>query len=94
MHLSPSSRCEIHSALIPRGFPGCVAYDCFGAGQRVVSLLGPTRTPRLLQAYEVLHQLHELLFYVADALGRPAAAPVHPELADLRDTIAALDPTA
>jgi Pentapeptide repeats (8 copies) len=94
VHLGPDSSCRIHPSLIPRGFPGCVAYDCFGAGQRVVSLLGPDRTPRLLHAYEVLHQLHELLFYLADALGRPAAAPVHDALTGLRDTIAALDPVS
>ena len=80
VHLRSDSRCGIHSALRSRGFPGCVAYDCFGAGQRTVSLLGPSHAPRTLRVYEVLHQLHELLFYLADALGRAAAAPVHAEL--------------
>ena len=27
--------CGIHSRLRESGFPGCVAYDCLGAGQRV-----------------------------------------------------------
>ncbi|QOL80072.1 hypothetical protein [Pseudooceanicola spongiae] len=27
--------CSIHSQLIPKGYSGCVAYDCLGAGQRV-----------------------------------------------------------
>jgi hypothetical protein len=67
-----------------------VAYDCFGAGQRVVALLGPSRTPRTLRAYEVLHQLHELLYYLSDALGRPAAAAVHASLARHRSVIAGL----
>ena len=81
VHLRSDSRCEIHSSLRSRGFPGCVAYDCFGAGQRTVSLLGPSHAPRTLRVYEVLHQLHELLFYLSDALGRAAAAPVHADLA-------------
>ena len=34
-HLHPDSRCGIHAELRPRGFAGCAAYDCFGAGQRV-----------------------------------------------------------
>ncbi|HEY6749200.1 MAG TPA: pentapeptide repeat-containing protein [Mycobacteriales bacterium] len=91
VHLRSDSRCEIHSSLRERGFPGCVAYDCFGAGQRTVSLLGPARSPRTLRGYEVLHQLHELLWYVADALGRPAAAPVHADLARRRSLITDLN---
>lgn len=90
VHLGSDSRCGIHSELIPRGFPGCVAYDCFGAGQRTVALLGPDRPARTLRIYEVLHQLHELLFYLEDALGRPAAAAVRADLSRARDRIASL----
>jgi hypothetical protein len=91
-HLGPDSRCGIHDRLLPSGFGGCVAYDCFGAGQRIVALRGPERTPATFAAYDVLRQLHELLFYVEDALGRAAAAPVHADLRSARDTIEALDP--
>ena len=34
-NLRADSRCGIHAELRPRGFAGCAAYDCFGAGQRV-----------------------------------------------------------
>ncbi len=88
-HLGADSSCGIHDRLLDRGFPGCVAYDCFGAGQRVVAMLGPVRTARTLRVYEVLHQLHELLFYLGDALSRPSARPVHAALAVERDAIAA-----
>ena len=30
-HLGTDDRCGIHAQLRPRGFPCCVAYDCFGA---------------------------------------------------------------
>lgn len=92
VHLGADSRCGIHSSLRSRGFPGCVAYDCFGAGQRTVSLLGPSHSPRTLRVYEVLHQLHELLYYLSDALGRPAAGPVHASLARHRSVIVDLVP--
>lgn len=36
-HLCADHRCGIHEALIPRGFPGCVAFDCLGAGQRLTA---------------------------------------------------------
>lgn len=91
-HACPNLRgsaCGIHDQLLDRGFPGCVAYDCFGAGQQVVQVVfgGGPRTPRMLRVYEVARQLHELLWYAADALGRPAAAPVHAALATARDAI-------
>ena len=34
-NLQQDLRCGIHAELRPRGFPGCTAYDCFGAGQQV-----------------------------------------------------------
>ncbi|HEV7654960.1 MAG TPA: pentapeptide repeat-containing protein [Mycobacteriales bacterium] len=91
VHLQDSA-CGIHDRLLPQGFSGCVAYDCFGAGQRVVELLGPSRSPRMFAAYDVLRQLHELLFYLQDALSRPAAGPVHAALAAQRDVIEDVDP--
>ena len=89
-HLAADASCTIHDRLIPSGFPGCVAYDCFGAGQRVVALFGGgPRSAPMLSAYETVRQLHELLWYVADALSRPPAAPVHAALADARRAIEA-----
>jgi Pentapeptide repeats (8 copies) len=105
-HLAADSRCTIHDRLRPSGFAGCVAYDCFGAGQRTVSLFaGAGRSPAMLRAYEVVRQLHELLWYLSDALSRPAAAPVQADLAAAQaeidaataagpDSIAATDPAA
>ena len=94
-HACPNLRgsaCGIHDQLLDRGFPGCVAYDCFGAGQQVVQVVfgGGPRTPRMLRVHEVARQLHELLWYAADALGRPAGAPVHAALTSARDAIEAL----
>ncbi|MCE4554528.1 hypothetical protein [Pelomonas cellulosilytica] len=37
-HLCADFRCGIHGVLIERGFPGCVAFDCLGAGQRLTAL--------------------------------------------------------
>ncbi|HEY7103818.1 MAG TPA: pentapeptide repeat-containing protein [Mycobacteriales bacterium] len=89
-HLAADASCSIHDRLIPSGFPGCVAYDCFGAGQRVVALFGGgPRSAPMLSAYETVRQLHELLWYVADALSRAAAEPVYGALADARAAIEA-----
>lgn len=37
-HLCADHRCGIHDALVERGFAGCVAFDCLGAGQRLTAL--------------------------------------------------------
>ena len=37
-HLCADHRCGIHAELVGRGFAGCVAFDCLGAGQRLTSL--------------------------------------------------------
>lgn len=37
-HLCADHRCGIHEGLTERGFAGCVAFDCLGAGQRLTSL--------------------------------------------------------
>ena len=49
VHLGADDRCRIHEQLRPRGFPGCVAYDCFGAGQHVVQVTfgGGERSPAM-----------------------------------------------
>ncbi|HEY9106307.1 MAG TPA: hypothetical protein VIN58_06490, partial [Roseateles sp.] len=36
-HLCDDHRCGIHADLIERGFAGCVAFDCLGAGQRLTA---------------------------------------------------------
>jgi hypothetical protein len=77
-HLQDDHRCGIHADLRERGFPGCTAYDCFGAGQRVVAAVDGR--PAQLAAYAAVRDLHELLWYLLDARSRQAAAEVHPEL--------------
>jgi hypothetical protein len=38
-YLTLENRCAIHTGLAARGFSGCVAFDCYGAGQRVTQEL-------------------------------------------------------
>jgi hypothetical protein len=87
-HLREDFRCGIHARLRDRGFPGCEVFDCFGAGQQLVQITFGGRTWRedpALAAEQfallpVLRQLHESLWYLTEALGRPDAAPLHDEL--------------
>jgi pentapeptide repeat protein len=93
VHLRADARCGIHGALRERGFPGCVAYDCFGAGQHVVQVTfgGATvREPAMYAALPVVRGLHELRWYLEEVLACPAAAPVHDDARRARDALVAL----
>jgi uncharacterized protein YjbI with pentapeptide repeats len=97
-HLRDDFRCGIHDRLRPSGFPGCAAFDCFGAGQRVVQVTfggqdwrtSPAVARRMFAAFAVVRDLHELLWYVVAALDLPRARPVHAELRRARDETEAL----
>ncbi|MFG3200555.1 pentapeptide repeat-containing protein [Streptomyces sp. NPDC048192] len=87
--LRDDHRCGIHADLRTKGFTGCTVYDCFGAGQKVSQLTfggqdwrtgGKEHARRMFDAFPVVRQLHELLWYLTEALTLPAARPVHPEL--------------
>ncbi|KUO09012.1 pentapeptide repeat-containing protein [Streptomyces sp. DSM 15324] len=89
LHLAADHRCGIHDRLRQKGFTGCTVYDCFGAGQKVSQVTFGGRDWRgapaehahaVFEVFPVVRQLHELLWYLTEALGLPAARPVHPEL--------------
>ena len=88
-NLREDHRCGIHARLRQQGFSGCTVYDCFGAGQKVsqVTFGGQDwRTTsradarRMFDVFPVVRQLHELLWYLTEALALPPARPVHAEL--------------
>ncbi len=93
-NLRDDFRCGVHTELRPRGFSGCTVYDCFGAGQKVSRITfggqdwrsgGREHARRMFDVFPVVRQLHELLWYLTEALTLPAARPVH---ADLRRMLA------
>ncbi|MDX2598033.1 pentapeptide repeat-containing protein [Streptomyces sp. WI03-4A] len=88
-NLGGDHRCGIHADLRAKGFTGCTVYDCFGAGQKVSQVTfggedwrtGPEgHARRMFDTFPVVRQLHELLWYLTEALGLEAARPVHPDL--------------
>ncbi|MFF9156314.1 pentapeptide repeat-containing protein [Streptomyces sp. NPDC014846] len=88
-NLGSDHRCGIHADLRGKGFTGCTVYDCFGAGQKVSQVTfggqdwrtgAKKDARRIFDVFPVVRQLHELLWYLAEALRMPAARPVHPEL--------------
>ncbi|MFJ8533725.1 pentapeptide repeat-containing protein [Streptomyces sp. NPDC093591] len=91
-NLQDDHRCGIHARLRHKGFTGCTVYDCFGAGQKVsqVTFAGKDwraasreHARRMFDVFPVVRQLHELLWYLTEALTLPAARPLHAELREL-----------
>lgn len=84
-HLEPDFRCGIHTRLRQQGFRGCTVYDCFGAGQKVSQVTfggrdwrdAPRTAKQMVEVFPIVRDLHELLWYVSEALTLPAAGPLH-----------------
>lgn len=94
-NLRPDFRCGIHSRLAESGFRGCTVFDCFGAGQKVSQVLfggqdwrkDPGVAGRMFPAFLKTRQLHEMLWYLTQALSLPGADPLRADLLRARDDI-------
>lgn len=90
-HLAADHRCSIHERLRPEGFAGCTSYDCFGAGQRLAQVTFGGRDWRahdelatpMMAALPVMRGLHELLWYLVEALDLTSSDPVRGKLTEL-----------
>ena len=87
-NLLPDFRCAIHAHLGQRGFAGCAVYDCFGAGQQVSQVTfggrswhdAPDTASAMFDVFTVMRQLHELLWYLSEAMTLRAARALSAEL--------------
>lgn len=63
-------------------------YDCFGAGQQVSQVTfggqdwrsAPRTAKQMFEVFAIMRQLHELLWYLSEAVTLPAASSLHGEL--------------
>ncbi|SFS81026.1 Uncharacterized protein YjbI, contains pentapeptide repeats [Saccharopolyspora flava] len=91
-HLAGDFSCGIHSRLREEGFAGCTVFDCFGAGQHLSQHTfggvswreAPESAGAMFAALPVMRGLHELLWYLRDALDREETAPLHARLEQRR----------
>lgn len=87
-HLQPDFRCGIHTILRECGFRGCTVYDCFGAGQMVSHVTyggidwrqNPDSAKQMFEVFSVMRQLHELLWYLKEAMTMQATSSLYGEL--------------
>jgi uncharacterized protein YjbI with pentapeptide repeats len=87
-NLEPDFRCSIHTRLRESGFRGCTVYDCFGAGQKVSQVTfggdhwrsAPAVAMQMFEVFPIMRDLHELLWYLTEALSLQPTGPLHAEL--------------
>jgi uncharacterized protein YjbI with pentapeptide repeats len=90
-NLCSDNRCKIHEGLREKGFRGCVSYECFGAGQHVSQTIYKGRdwrdnSERAIEMFEVfplVQQLHEMLWYLDQALNLKETHSFHFSLQNL-----------
>lgn len=94
-NLTDDFRCGVHDTLRERGFSGCTVFDCFGAGQKVSQQTfggrdwrsAPGTARQMFAALPIMRQLHELLWYLSEALTLPRTKALRPRLkAALKET--------
>lgn len=76
INLQSDFRCSVHKSLREKGLKGCTAYDCFGAGQRVAQVTyggkcwreAPESSKEMFEVFLIMRQLHEMLWYLSEAL--------------------------
>ncbi|MCW6010316.1 pentapeptide repeat-containing protein [Micromonospora sp. CPCC 205371] len=96
-NLQDDFRCGIHRDLRDKGFPGCVVFDCFGAGQKVAQVTfggrswraAPETAAPMFAAFAVMRELHELLWYLREARSLPAATSLQKDLTAAYDQVEA-----
>lgn len=94
-HLCADHRCGIHDGLVERGFEGCVAFDCLGAGQRLtasaVERFGSADWRARPEVARWLFEVYPRMRQVQEWLARLSLAAAMSGRADLQDLAAELD---
>lgn len=95
-NLLADDRCGIHDRLRETGWPGCAAFDCFGAGQFLTrhtyagrswrdGSADPAEMGAVLTVVRILNEMLHHLAEVVRRLGEPAAASLVEQVLALRD---------
>ncbi|KGK87006.1 pentapeptide repeat-containing protein [Clostridium sp. HMP27] len=88
INLQSNFRCRVHKDLRKLGLKGCIAYDCFGAGQKVAQATYgghdwrqvPETAQQMYEVFLIMHQIHEMLWYLTEALRLGSSHNIKEEL--------------
>jgi uncharacterized protein YjbI with pentapeptide repeats len=87
-NLQADYRCGIHEKLRSCGYRGCTVYECYGAGQKVSQdTFGGAEwrdnretAEKMFRTFPIMQQLHEMLYYLYEALDLEEARPIRKEI--------------
>lgn len=75
-NLEENYLCSVHKKLETLGLKGCIAYECFGAGQQISQVTFKGRSwkidseskNQMFEVFLIMRQLHEMCWYLTQAL--------------------------
>jgi uncharacterized protein YjbI with pentapeptide repeats len=88
LNLKSDFSCSVHKDLRNLGLKGCTSYDCFGAGQKVAKITYggddwqkvPESAKQMYEVFLIMRQIHEMLWYLTEALTLQHASKIHSEI--------------
>lgn len=88
LNLQSDFCCAVHKNLRKLGLKGCISYDCFGAGQKVAQVTYnghdwrqvPESAKQMYEVFLIMRQIHEMLWYLTEALTLQPACHIQSEL--------------
>lgn len=97
-NLQSNYLCSIHTDLRKKGFRGCSAYECFGAGQKVSQVTyngkdwrtNKNTAQEMFAVYPIIQQLQEMLWYLHEVLMIQAAKSIHKDVQQMIEETEAL----
>ncbi|GGF85607.1 pentapeptide repeat-containing protein [Paenibacillus aceti] len=97
-NLCSDHRCGIHAHLRDKGFHGCITYECFGAGQHISQETyngndwreNPELSQEMFAIFPIVQQLHEMLYYLDQALNLQETSSIRSELQTIYERTLAL----
>jgi len=95
LNLEDGYTCAVHKELKKEGYRGCLGYDCLGAGQKIsqITFKGkdwkqyPESSGKMFSAFLVMRQLHEMMWYLAQALYFQTNQIIKVEISTLLESI-------
>jgi uncharacterized protein YjbI with pentapeptide repeats len=94
-NLAQDYTCSIHENLSEQGLKGCIAYECFGAGQQVSQVTygggqgwraegaDHSSSEQMFKVFLIMKQLHEMCWYLYEALSYDIPTPLKNEAQQL-----------
>lgn len=90
-NLQQNFKCRVYNDLGYSGLKGCTAYDCLGAGQKTAQKTFGRKdwwgdsgcAKQMFEVFRNMRQLHEILWYLAEAFSLNQAGAIKTEIAAL-----------